>query len=40
VVTTKDEKVFWVLDFVSQKEADGFERLLSSVNIIAQEEIV
>ena len=37
VIASKDEKVFWIFDFVRKEEADGFEGLFSSVDVIAQE---
>ena len=35
VVPAKDEEIFWVFDFVCEKEADGLERLFASINVIA-----
>ena len=40
VVTAEHEEVFRVLDLVGQKQADGFERLLSTVDVITKEEVV
>jgi hypothetical protein len=40
VITTQDEKVFGVLDLVRQKEANGFQRLLAAIYVVAQEEII
>ena len=40
VVAAQQEKVLWVLYFVGQKEADCLERLLSSINVVTQEQIV
>jgi len=40
VVTTKNEEVFWVFDLVCEQKADGLQRLLASVYIIPQEEVV
>lgn len=40
VVTTKDEKVLRVLDLVCKQEADRLERLLASIYVIAEEEVV
>ena len=34
VISSEKEEVLWVLDLVSEEEADGFQRLLSSVYII------
>lgn len=40
VVTPQDEEVLGVLDLVGQEEANGFQRLLASVNVIAKEQVV
>jgi hypothetical protein len=40
VITSEDEEVFRVLDLVGEQEADGFEGLLSSVDVITEEEVV
>ena len=40
MVSTKQEKVFWIFDFVGQQQADGFQRLLPSVDIISEKQIV
>ena len=40
VVATQQEKVFWILDFVGKKKTNNFQRLLSTVDIVSQEEIV
>lgn len=40
VVAAQDEKVFRILDLVCEKEADGFERLLATVDVVAQEEVI
>lgn len=40
VVAAEDKEVFWVFDLVGQEKADGLERLLSSVDVVAQKEIV
>jgi hypothetical protein len=40
VVAPEDEEVLRILDLVGQKEADGLERLLASVDVITEEEIV
>jgi len=34
VVTTEDGDSLWVSDFESNKESDGFDRVVSSINII------
>jgi hypothetical protein len=40
VVAAEDEKVLWVFDFVCQQKADGLKRLLASVDVVAEEEVV
>ena len=40
VVASEQEEVLRVLDLVGEEEANGLERLLSSVNVISKEEIV
>ena len=40
VVAAKDEEVFWILDLVRQQEADCLKRLLSSIYIVAQEQVI
>lgn len=40
VVSPEDEEVLRVLDLVCEEEADGFERLLAPIDIIAEEEVV
>ena len=40
MISSQQKEVLWVLDLIGQKEADGFERLLSSIDIVAKEEIV
>lgn len=35
VVTTENEKVLGILDLVCEEKTDGFQRLLTTVNIIA-----
>ncbi len=40
VVAAENEEVLWILDLVREKQADGFERLLAAVDIVAEEEVV
>lgn len=40
MVATQQEKVFWILDFVCEKQTHHFQRLLSTVHIVSQKEIV
>jgi len=40
VISSEDEEVFGVFDFIGQKETDGLEGLLTTVNIIAQEDVI
>ena len=40
VVAAEDEEVLWIFDLVCEEKADGLEGLLSSVDIVTQEEVV
>ena len=40
VVATQQKEVFWVFDLVGQQQTDGLQRLLPSIHVISQEEIV
>lgn len=40
VVAAQDEEVFRVLDLVREEQANGLERLLATVHVVAEEEIV
>jgi hypothetical protein len=40
VVTSEDEEVFGVLDLVGEEQADGLKRLLTSVDVITEEEVI
>ena len=40
VVPAEDEEVLRVLDLVGKKEADGLERLLATVDVVAEEKVV
>jgi hypothetical protein len=40
VVSAEEEEVLRVLDLVREQEADGLERLLAAVHVVAQEEVV
>jgi len=40
VVSSEDEEVLWVFDLVGEQKADGLEGLLSTIDVISQEEIV
>lgn len=40
VVAPEQEKVLWVFDLVGQQKADGFQGLLPSVHVVAQEKVV
>lgn len=40
MVSSQDEKVFRVLDFIRQQQADSFKGLLASVDIVTEEEII
>lgn len=40
VVSSEQEEILGVLDLIRQQQADGFQRLLPSVHVIPQEEVV
>ena len=40
VISAKNEKVLGILDLVCEEQADGLERLLASVDIVAEEKVV
>lgn len=40
VVASEDEEVLGVLDLVGKQEADSLQRLLSAIDVVAQEEVV
>jgi hypothetical protein len=40
VVATQNEEVFGILDLVSEQKADSLERLLATVDVVTQEEVV
>ena len=40
VVATKDEEILWVFDLVCQQEADGLQRLLSTIHVVSEEQVV
>lgn len=40
VVTAQDEEVLRVLYLVGEQQADGLERLLATIDVVAEEEVV
>jgi hypothetical protein len=40
VITAKKKEVFWIFDLVSQQKANSLQRLLATIDIITEEEIV
>ena len=40
MVATQDEEIFRVFDFVSKEQADSLQRLLASIYVITEEEII
>lgn len=40
VVPSEKEEVFRIFDFVCQKKANGLETLLSSIDVVAKEEVI
>lgn len=40
MVAAQNEEVLGILDLVGQEQADGFQRLLSTVDVVTKEEVV
>ena len=40
VITSQYEKVFRILNLVGQEQADGFKRLLASVDVVPEEKVI
>ena len=40
MITAKNEEILRIFDLIRKKEANGFERLFTTINVIAKEEIV
>ena len=40
MVSAQKEEVLWIFDFVGQQEANGLQTLFSSVNVVAEEQVV
>lgn len=40
MVAAQDEEVFRILDLVCQQQADGLQRLLASIDVVSEEEVV
>ena len=40
VIAAEQEEVLWVLDLVGKEEADSLKRLLSTIDIVTQEQVV
>lgn len=40
MVTTENKEILWVLDLVCEEQADCLERLLATIDVIAEEEVV
>ena len=40
VIASQDKEIFRVLDLVGKEQADSFERLLASIDIVPQEQII
>ena len=40
MVSPENEKILWVFDLVCKEEANGLKRLLATVDVVAQEEVV
>ncbi len=40
MVAAEDEEILWVLDLIREEKANGLQRLLASVDVISEEQIV
>ena len=40
MVSSKEEEVFWVFDLESKKKADCFNTLLTTINVVANKQIL
>lgn len=40
VISTQEEKVLGILDLVRQQKTNGFQRLFSSIHVIAQKQVI
>jgi len=40
VVSSQEEEVLGVEDLVSKKQADGFNRILPTINVVSEEQVV
>lgn len=40
MIATEDKEIFGVFDLVREQEANGFQGLLSPINVIAEKQIV
>ena len=40
MIATEDEKVFWVFDLVGQEQANRFQTLLASIDVVPQEQVI
>lgn len=40
MVSAKHEKVLWVFDLVGKEKANGLERLLATIDVISEEQVV
>lgn len=40
VIPTQKEEVLWVLDFVSEEQTDGLQRLFTAVHVVPEEQVI
>jgi hypothetical protein len=40
VIAAEHEEVLWVFDLVREQQADGLERLLATIDVVAEKEVV
>lgn len=40
MISAEQEEVFWVLYLVRQEQADGLERLLAAIHVVAEKQVI
>ena len=40
MIAAKQEEILWVLDFIAEEQEYGLERLLASVYVVSEEQVV
>jgi hypothetical protein len=40
VVAAKNEEIFWIFDLVREQQANRFQGLFSTIDVVAQEQVI